>query len=104
MIVKEIFTDERGRKKWRNYSDEGKYISNGQDGGKYEEAVDVIEKTYTELDEYIDTQPATSQIISRVADLEDGLMEVADVSANNEVSIGDLNDAVMELAELIGGE
>ena len=39
----------------------------------------------------------------QVSNLEDGLMDVAEISSTNETSIEDLTDAIMELAAMIGG-
>lgn len=39
----------------------------------------------------------------QVSTIEDGLMEVAEISSTNETSIEDLTDAIMELAAMIGG-
>ena len=40
----------------------------------------------------------------RIGDVENAVIEVAEMSANNEVNIEDLTQAILELAELIGGE
>ncbi len=47
---------------------------------------------------------ALSAIPDDIEDLQDAVIEVADISAGNETSIADLEDAIIELAALIGGE
>lgn len=39
----------------------------------------------------------------RMGNCEDAITEVAEMSANNELSIADLEAAILELAEIIGG-
>ena len=39
-----------------------------------------------------------------IMDLQDAVIEVAELSADNETSISDIEDALVELAALIGGE
>ena len=46
---------------------------------------------------------ARSAIPDDIADLQDAVVEVAGISAGNELSIADIEDALIELAELIGG-
>ena len=39
----------------------------------------------------------------RIGDVENAVVELAEMSANNEVNIEDLTQAILELAEMIGG-
>lgn len=45
-----------------------------------------------------DTKPK-----DQINELENAIIEIAEISANNEVSIEDLTEAILELAKLIGG-
>lgn len=47
---------------------------------------------------------AQAMIPDDISDLQDAVIEIAEIAAGNEMSISDIEDALIELASLIGGE
>lgn len=65
---------------------------------------EMYNRANTDEEQVRDVQGTVAQQGDSIGDIESATIELAEMAAENEISISDLADAVIELAELIVGE
>ncbi len=99
----------------RHYSDSGMMMLQVETGIKYGDAIDVVpcRYTYEETDEPVEGEGTVNTIdyvLDRLNEIADGqaasdeaVVELAELTAANVEEIDSVSQAVVELAEIVGG-